>query len=416
MAGCPRTGSDPVGDALARCPFLARVCAEQGELYARRFAAAPALPANGRRPLFEETASSFDSVARLFHGPAGVVPLARFSASEHEQQNVLGGSHYDSPARRLGSARGLLRVAPAPAAAGEAVLPVASPLAGHPFASIGLSGRYRPAPGSGGRGGGRGRGRGRQRRRPPGSGNPSSNAGNKPKPPAAGPAGGGTPSSGPTAPAAGGGQCPLRGLVAPLGGLLALPGKMKCPPAICAMRAAVARVKAVRALRPHALPVKFAAVSAFTAAVNLPCGAWREHFEKFSPGWFLAVHLTIPVVGMLRKALLMPPYAVAITLAAAIAGQQLGARLERDRRLRHAAFVAYTPELAASYGCCPVLPPLRETPSNPEFAIGGSPASAANWELLGAAGKPAGLALIRAGMSVSSISALNPLSIAVPVS
>jgi hypothetical protein len=135
------------------------------------------------------------------------------------------------------------------------------------------------------------------------------------------------------------------------------------------MRAVIAKTAAVRTLRPHALPVKFAAVSAFTAAVNVPCGAWRENFEKFSPGWFLAVHITIPVVGMLRKALLMPPYAIAMTIAAAIAGQQLGAKLERYRRSRHLRFTAYTPELAASYGSCPILPHLNETPPNSNFSL-----------------------------------------------
>lgn len=52
-------------------------------------------------------------------------------------------------------------------------------------------------------------------------------------------------------------------------------------------------------------------------AANLPCGAWREHTRKFSPQWFLAVHATIPFVAMLRKAVLMPKWAVALTLVAA---------------------------------------------------------------------------------------------------
>jgi hypothetical protein len=63
----------------------------------------------------------------------------------------------------------------------------------------------------------------------------------------------------------------------------------------------------------------------------MPCGAVREHFEKFSLGWFIAVHATIPFVAMLRKAVIMPKYAMVITFAAAVIGQVIGSRLERAR-------------------------------------------------------------------------------------
>jgi hypothetical protein len=63
----------------------------------------------------------------------------------------------------------------------------------------------------------------------------------------------------------------------------------------------------------------------------MPCGAVREHFEKFSLGWFIAVHATIPFVAMLRKAVIMPKYAMIVTFAAAVIGQVIGSRLERAR-------------------------------------------------------------------------------------
>ena len=49
------------------------------------------------------------------------------------------------------------------------------------------------------------------------------------------------------------GKCPLRGMAKPLGGLLALSakGQYKCPEAVVRMRAAVARLKPVRTLRPQ---------------------------------------------------------------------------------------------------------------------------------------------------------------------
>jgi hypothetical protein len=87
----------------------------------------------------------------------------------------------------------------------------------------------------------------------------------------------------------------------------------------------------VQKLRPQTLPVKLVAVAAVAAAANLPCGAVREHFEKFSTGWFIAVHATIPFVAMLRKAVIMPKYAMVVTIAAAVLGQMVGARLERVR-------------------------------------------------------------------------------------
>ena len=69
--------------------------------------------------------------------------------------------------------------------------------------------------------------------------------------------------------------------------------------------------------------------------LNAPFGAAREHVPKFSPEWFVAVHATIPFVAALRKALLMPRWAVALTVASAIAGQLVGSRLERKRLLQH---------------------------------------------------------------------------------
>lgn len=139
---------------------------------------------------------------------------------------------------------------------------------------------------------------------------------------------------------AAGGQCPLRKFAGPLGGLLPLgaaAGRLQCPPAITKMRAAVAALKPVRDLRPHALPVRALALGATSVAANVPCGAWREHTRKFSFQWFLAVHATIPFVAMLRKAVLMPPWAIMLTVAGAVAGQQAGAALERSRIAQAAA-------------------------------------------------------------------------------
>jgi hypothetical protein len=124
--------------------------------------------------------------------------------------------------------------------------------------------------------------------------------------------------------------------------------KLVCPPAIVSARAALAKTAAVQTLRPQALPVKLVAVAAVVAGVNLPCGAVREHFEKFSVGWFIAVHATIPFVAMLRKAVIMPKYAMVVTIAAAVLGQVVGSRIERARLLYEQQHGPLLPQLQLS--------------------------------------------------------------------
>lgn len=64
---------------------------------------------------------------------------------------------------------------------------------------------------------------------------------------------------------------------------------------------------------------------------NIPLGAWREHTKKFSLSWFTAVHAAIPFIAMLRKSVLMPKTAMALTIAGSILGQIIGSRAERLR-------------------------------------------------------------------------------------
>ncbi|KAF6134669.1 hypothetical protein GIB67_002070 [Kingdonia uniflora] len=107
--------------------------------------------------------------------------------------------------------------------------------------------------------------------------------------------------------------------------------KFKCPPAIVAARAALARTALVKTLRPQTLPTKMLAIGAMGMAVNIPLGVWREHTEKFSPSWFIAIHAAVPFIAMLRKSVVMPKTAMALTIAASILGQVIGSRAERIR-------------------------------------------------------------------------------------
>lgn len=136
------------------------------------------------------------------------------------------------------------------------------------------------------------------------------------------------------------GQCPIAKSYRAVSGVLPLvakilqppPGiKLKFPPAVVAVRAALARTALVKTLRPQPLHAKMLAIALLGMAANVPLGVWREHTEKFSPQWFAAVHAAVPFIAMLRKSVVMPKTAMALTIAASILGQTIGSRAERLR-------------------------------------------------------------------------------------
>ncbi|CAL4915818.1 unnamed protein product [Urochloa decumbens] len=142
------------------------------------------------------------------------------------------------------------------------------------------------------------------------------------------------------------GQCPLAKSYRALSGVVPLVAKMmtppagmklKCPPAIVAARAAISRTAFAKGLRPQPLPTKILVIALLGMAANVPLGIWREHTQKFSVQWFAAVHAAVPFIGMLRKSVLMPKSAMALTIAASILGQTIGSRAERIRLKRVAA-------------------------------------------------------------------------------
>ncbi|KAJ0964393.1 hypothetical protein J5N97_029515 [Dioscorea zingiberensis] len=133
------------------------------------------------------------------------------------------------------------------------------------------------------------------------------------------------------------GQCPIAKSYRAVSRVLPLvtkalqppPGmKLRCPPAIVAARAALAQTALVKNLRPQPLPSKMLAIALLGMAANIPLGVWREHTGKFSPQWFVAVHAAVPFIAMLRKSVLMPKTAMALTIAASILGQTIGSRAE----------------------------------------------------------------------------------------
>ncbi|OIT31295.1 PREDICTED: uncharacterized protein LOC109208870 [Nicotiana attenuata] len=136
------------------------------------------------------------------------------------------------------------------------------------------------------------------------------------------------------------GNCPIAKSYCAVSNVLPLVAKafqpppgmnLRCPPAIVAARAALAKTAFAKNLRPQPLPAKVLVIGVMGMAANIPLGIWREHTEKFSPSWFAAVHAAVPFIGMLRKSVLMPKAAMAFTIAASILGQIIGSRAERYR-------------------------------------------------------------------------------------
>ncbi len=74
---------------------------------------------------------------------------------------------------------------------------------------------------------------------------------------------------------------------------------------------------------------------ALATALNLPFGAWRLTTQRFSPLWFLAIHVPVPLLIVARLAVGYGYAVVPFLLVGAVAGQLAGARLYgawRDRR------------------------------------------------------------------------------------
>jgi hypothetical protein len=69
-------------------------------------------------------------------------------------------------------------------------------------------------------------------------------------------------------------------------------------------------------------------IACVAVLINVPMGYWRTRVRKYSLGWFLAIHLSIPLIFVLRiKSGLGYGYIPELFLAA-IAGQVIGGKLD----------------------------------------------------------------------------------------
>jgi len=68
--------------------------------------------------------------------------------------------------------------------------------------------------------------------------------------------------------------------------------------------------------------------------VNIPLGYAREGFRKFSLGWFVCVHLSVPLIAYLRLASHVSAWTIPLFVACAFVGQIVGGRVRRSWQAR----------------------------------------------------------------------------------
>ena len=72
-------------------------------------------------------------------------------------------------------------------------------------------------------------------------------------------------------------------------------------------------------------------IGAAALAANIPLGYLREGTRKYSLGWFVYVHLSIPLVAFLRISSHLTPWVIPVFILCAIAGQIVGGRIRQAR-------------------------------------------------------------------------------------
>eukprot|EP01025_Chloroclados_australasicus_P044785 TRINITY_DN487_c0_g2_i1.p2 TRINITY_DN487_c0_g2~~TRINITY_DN487_c0_g2_i1.p2 ORF type:complete len:410 (-),score=7.34 TRINITY_DN487_c0_g2_i1:824-1912(-) len=298
--------------ALSKCPFLHNVQVKQGYERAVEFLRGPWKQQNS-------SSGTFSTVFETFHGTQGIVPLEIEKFGKSSPQTASSARVYeaipqDSNDIKTKAACLRLKISVQKKRFLPSKLPAYSYGANAGFASLSLTGGW---------------GNGffkigsikkiRKRVRGKGKRNGKSNQKYRSQ-------------SNTLKASQNSGSCPMRKILGPFAGVVFNGvGKLSCPAPIVAMRASLAKTEFVRHLRPKSLVVKLATVGGIGVLANIPCGMIREHYKKFTVGWFVAVHATIPFVAMLRKAAILPQYALGVTVIAAVIGQSIGAKLEKQR-------------------------------------------------------------------------------------
>lgn len=69
--------------------------------------------------------------------------------------------------------------------------------------------------------------------------------------------------------------------------------------------------------------------------INIPFGYWRANVKRFSLQWFLAVHLPVPLIIMLRvsSGIILEPISFSILILAFFSGQLVGKKIFERMRI-----------------------------------------------------------------------------------
>lgn len=67
-------------------------------------------------------------------------------------------------------------------------------------------------------------------------------------------------------------------------------------------------------------------VSLIAFIINLPMGWWRASVRKFSLSWFLAIHLSVPLIFYIRTMVGIDSGIVPILIFLAVSGQLVGGK------------------------------------------------------------------------------------------
>ena len=75
-----------------------------------------------------------------------------------------------------------------------------------------------------------------------------------------------------------------------------------------------------------------ALIGGVALTVNIPLGYAREGFRRFSVGWFVCIHLSVPLIAWLRLVNHVSAWGIPAFVACAVLGQIAGGKVRRIRR------------------------------------------------------------------------------------
>jgi len=73
-------------------------------------------------------------------------------------------------------------------------------------------------------------------------------------------------------------------------------------------------------------------IGAAALAANIPLGYLREGTRKYSLGWFVYIHLSIPLIAFLRISSHLTSWVIPVFILCAAIGQIAGGRIRQTRR------------------------------------------------------------------------------------